>query len=167
MHRSHARRRQAFTLIEVLLATALLGFSLIVMFGFHAQAARSNLHARKITDCTYLAQAKMEELMALPWTEMNRPDELEDSVGEDPTTGADPWAWLEQPDDGGQPSGVNAAGNTDTTYGQANYYITWDIEDMDSDESWTRIRVRCVYEDHRFNTWRGTTISSYKYRDDL
>ena len=51
------RARSGFTLIEALIATALLGFSLIVMFGFHTQAVRSNLHARKMTDCTYLAQA--------------------------------------------------------------------------------------------------------------
>ena len=61
--------RKGFTLVEVMVATALLGFSLIVMFGFHAQAVRSNLHARKITDCTYLAQSQLEELLSLEWTQ--------------------------------------------------------------------------------------------------
>ena len=55
--------RQGFTLIESLIATGLLGFSLIVMFGFHSQAVRSNNHARKMTDCTYLAQLQMERLI--------------------------------------------------------------------------------------------------------
>ncbi len=67
------RRRGGFTLVEVLIATALLGFSLIVMFGFHAQAARSNQQARKITACTYLAQAQIEQLLALSWTETAGP----------------------------------------------------------------------------------------------
>ena len=48
IHRRARRSRRAFTLIEVLVATALLGFSLIVMFGFHAQAVRSNREARKV-----------------------------------------------------------------------------------------------------------------------
>ena len=63
--RALVRARSGFTLIEALIATALLGFSLIVMFGFHTQAVRSNLHARKMTDCTYLAQLQMERLIAL------------------------------------------------------------------------------------------------------
>ena len=58
-------RRRGFTLIEVLIATSLLGFSLVVMFGFHTQAVRSNMHARKLTDCVYLAQGLLEELISL------------------------------------------------------------------------------------------------------
>ena len=67
------KRRQGFTLIEVLIATAMLGFSLLVMFGFHSQAVRSNMHARKMTDCTYLSQLQMERLLSLRWTDVIRP----------------------------------------------------------------------------------------------
>jgi hypothetical protein len=45
------------------------------------------------------------------------------------------------------------------------YYVTWDVEDMDSDGTWLRLRVRCQYEDSAFNSWRGTTVSSYRFRD--
>ena len=73
------RRRRGFTLIEVLIATSLLGFSLVVMFGFHTQAVRSNMHARKLTDCVYLAQGQLEELLSLSWTKTSgRPDDLKD-----------------------------------------------------------------------------------------
>ena len=54
--------RRGFTLVEVLVASALLGASLIVMFGFHSQAVRANMNARRLTDCTYLAQAQMEDV---------------------------------------------------------------------------------------------------------
>ena len=87
-----ARARGGFTLIEALIATALLGFSLIVMFGFHSQAVRSNMHARKITDCTYLAQLQMERLIALPWTETSRPSVLTD-IGSD-SSSSDSWVDL-------------------------------------------------------------------------
>jgi prepilin-type N-terminal cleavage/methylation domain-containing protein len=156
--------RRGFTLLEVLIATALLSFSLIVMFGFHAQALRSNLHARKITDCTYLAQNKMEQLTSLEWTPVMRPASLVDTM-DDQTSASQPWAWLEYPNGGGQPAGVNASGQTSATDGQPIYFVTWDVQDMDAAATWMRIRVRCVYEDQRFNTWTGTTISSYKYRD--
>lgn len=159
-----ARARRGFTLVEVLIATALLGFSLIVMFGFHAQAVRSNLHARKLTDCTYLAQLEMERLLSLPWSESYRHPDLSDSDA-DNTSDADPWAFLEHPASGAQPSAVNAVNSTDEDYGIATYYVTWDVEDLDDSATWTRLRVRCVYEDKAFDRYQGTTISSYRFRD--
>lgn len=158
--------RGGFTLIEVLVATALLGFSLIVMFGYHAQASRSNFQARKTTDCTYLAQAQAERLLALPWTATSRDDSLTDSMA-DPTTEADKWAFLEHPSGGAEPPAVDATGSTIATPGapRPNYFVTWDVFDMNAEATWMRIRVRCVYEDIRFNTYRGVTISTYKYRD--
>ena len=161
---STRRGRSGFTLVEALIATALLGFSLIVMFGFHMQAVRSNMHARKMTACTYLAQSKMEQLVALPWTESSRHANLLDTMS-DTTTAASPWAYLEHPAVGAAPTPVNAAGETTTDLGQPIYYITWDVEDMDTNGTWARVRVRCQYEDVDFNSWHGTTIASYRFRD--
>jgi prepilin-type N-terminal cleavage/methylation domain-containing protein len=157
--RLHTRR--GFTLVETLIATALLGFSLIVMFGFHSQAVRSNLHARKITDCTYLAQLQIERLIALPWTDASRPDQLVDLGGD----GSASDSWVDLPHPSGGPDAVNAAHSTDTDEGQATYFVSWDVEEMDSDATWVRLRVRCKYEDKAFNVWKGTTISSYRFRD--
>ena len=167
-HRRRASSRGGFTLIEVLIATALLGFSLLVMFGFHSQAVRSNMHARKMTDCTYLAQLQMERLLSLNWTESSRPTDLTDSVSDTTTDGSnsDEWPWLEHPNSATQPTAINAANSSsDATLGAAIYYVTWDVEDMDTDGTWARIRVRCQYEDEAFSRWRGTTISSYRFRD--
>jgi type II secretory pathway pseudopilin PulG len=154
-----------FTLIEALIATALLGFSLVVMFGFHTQAVRSNKNARRMTACTYLAQSQMERLLALDWTSGARPTELQDSMA-DLTSTASPWAYLEHPSSGGAPPAINAAEQaTNTGGGVPLYLVTWDVEDMDSDGTWARLRVRCQYDDEAFNTWHGTTISSYRFRD--
>ncbi len=153
--------RSGFTLIEALIATGLLGFSLIVMFGFHSQAVRSNLHARKMTDCTYLAQLQMERLIALPWSETSRPDELDD-IDTDGSS-SDSWTYLPHP--AGGPEEVNAANETDSTNGEPTYFISWDIHEMDEDVTWLRMRVRCQYKDVAFNQWKGTTISSYRFRD--
>ena len=157
--------RAGFTLIEALIATALLGFSLIVMFGFHTQALRSNQEARKITDCTYLAQTQMERLMALPWgsTTTRGGGPLEAGA----TGTASDWGDLYHSTGGPgvAPSAINAAAGTDTTYGEPVYYISWDVEDMDTDGNWVRMRVRCKYQDKAFKNWRGTTISAFRFRD--
>ncbi len=158
--------RRGFTLIEVLVATALLGFSLIVMFGFHSQAVRSNREARKMTACTYLAQLELERLLSLPWDSTTRATDLADSSSYgDPTTASDPYAPLYHPNAGALPTPVNAADQTGSTLGQPIYYVTWDVTDMDSDSTYARIRVRCAYKDNTFNTWRGTTISTYRWRN--
>ena len=166
LHRSSPLRdRAGFTLVEALIASALRGFSLIVMFGFHSQAVRSNMHARKMTDCTYLAQLKMEQLQSVPWTGVVLPTTL-DATGSDPTTSTNQWATLphlngEEFGDAGPVDAQNQRVAT-TTPG---YWVSWDVESMDTDETWARIRVRCVYQDRAFNQWRGTTISSYRFRD--
>lgn len=165
IRRARPNSRDGFTLIEVLVATALLGFSLIVMFGFHAQAVRSNMEARKLTDCTYLAQTQLERLLALPWTEDYRDGDLEET-DDDPTTDDDEWAWLGHPSGVGvQPTPVNALASTNSDLGVPIYYITWDVQDMDDNQNWARLRVRCSYHDKTFNVWKGTTISTYRFRD--
>ncbi len=158
---ARAKGRSGFTLIEALIATALLGFSLVVMFGFHTQAVRSNTHARKMTDCTYLAQLQMERLIALPWSEDSRPSELSD-LGSD-SSGTDSWAYLPHPS--GDPDAVDAGNTTTEAVGEAVYFVSWDIEEMDSEPTWLRMRVRCQYKDTAFNQWKGTTVSSYRFRD--
>lgn len=157
--------RGAFTLVEALIASALLGFSLIVMFGFHSQAVRSNMHARKMTDCTYLAQLKMEQLQSVPWTEASLPATF-DGSGSDMTSTSNLWATLPHlnGEEYGDPGPVDAQNQRvpTTTPG---YWVSWDVETMDAEETWARIRVRCVYQDRAFNQWRGTTISSFRFRD--
>lgn len=159
---------RGFTLIEVLIASALLGFSLLVMFGFHSQAVRSNMHARKMTDCTYLSQLQMERLLMLHWDETTgRPSDLVDNDSDNTVSGSNTteWAWLEHPDSSGEPDPVNSASEDDDTLGEPVYYVTWDVEDMDANATWTRLKVRCQYRDEAFGRWLGTTVSSYRFRD--
>ncbi len=160
----HRAGRAGFTLVEVLIATALLGFSLVVMFGFHTQAVRSNQHARRMTACTYLAQSRMEQLLSVEWTASTRHADLVDTMG-DTTSASTPWSYLEHPNSGSAPTPLNAAQQSSADLGQPIYLVTWDVEDMDANGTWTRLRVRCQYEDESFNSWHGTTISSYRFRD--
>lgn len=165
LFRRGTRHSQGFTLVEVLIAVSLLGFSLIVMFGFHTQAVRSNMQARKITDCTYLAQTQMERLMSVPWNSVSTRSggPLEEGTG----GGTSDWDDLYHSENGPgiAPSATNAMNEESDTFGTPTYYVSWDVEDMDADSTWTRMRVRCKYEDKAFGAWRGTTVSAYRYRD--
>lgn len=160
--------RAGFTLVEVLIATALLSFSLVVMFGFHTQAVRSNMHARKITDCTYLAQAEMERLLAYEWTAGGT--RSSGPLADGSATATTAWDPLYHPTlSGGLPTPVNALNETTAqSYVAApSYYVTWETEAMDLvNDTWVRLRVRCTYFDAAFDTYRGTTISTYRYRDN-
>jgi len=155
------RTRAGFTLVEVMVASAILGAALIVMFGFHSQAVRSNMNARRLTDCTYLAQSQMERLLAMDWTSTNRPTDMTAGAKDDAWMGSNAWDPLTWP----LPDPVNAAFETTDSLGPPLYSLSWDIEDMDTDGTWSRVRVRCTYEDAAFDTKHGTTISSFRFRD--
>lgn len=154
--------RGGFTLVEVLIASALLGMSLMVMLGLHSQAVRQNMNAHRLTDCTYLAQSQLERLLAEDWSSLfSRPVDLQDAGGPDPGT-----LTMQDPLESslyGTP--VNVAFGTDETIGPAIYSVTWDVEDMDANQTWIRLRVRCTYPDSQFGTALGTTVSTYRYRD--
>ena len=157
------RSQRGFTLIEIMISAAVMGFALVVMISLHSQAVRSNMHAKRMTDCTYLAQAQMEQLHALPWTSSSTPSGLVDS-GVDTTS---PWAYFEHPSGGAQPPGRSAGNNPTSNYafGPRAYYVSWDIEVQDTASTWLKMMVRCQYLDRAFNQWHGTTISSFRFRD--
>ena len=151
--------------MEVMIASGVLASSLLLVFSFHTQAVRFNKNAKGLTDCTYLAQAKMERLLMLRWTQSSIHADLKDAGGADPTSSTDPWAYLEHPNSSSAPGPVNASGNPQLTLGPRRYYVTWDAKMMDSAKTWMRIRVRCTFKDNTFNTQKGTTVSSYRFRD--
>lgn len=163
---------RGFTLIEVLVASTLLGFALIVMFGMHAQALRSNMHAKKMTDCAYLAQSQMEHLLQRGWLQGNTPSVLANSAL-DATTGCPGGSppqhctgmWVDMEHTGAS-SGYPAAILPSPTYGPKSYSLTWDVLPMDTSSTWMRLRVRCSYTDNAFLSKHGTTISNYRFRDN-
>ena len=162
---SSSSLRRGFTMVELMVATSLLSGALLLVFGYHARAVKTNMHARKLTDCTYLAQSRLERLLTLPWTADSRPNDLKDSMGADPTSSSDPMAYLEFPNSQAQPNAINAMNGPQVKYGPKSFYVTWDIEDMNSPATMIRIRVRCQYYDNEFDQWKGTTIASYRFRD--
>ena len=163
-HFSRSSQRRGFTLVEVMVAAGVLVSSLLFVFALHTQAVRSNKNAKRMTDCSYLAQTQMERLFMLPWTKSSIHNDLKDSAA-DTTSSSTPWAYLEQPNSSAQPVALNSANYASVVLGPRRYYVTWDISMMDTAKTWMRVRVRCQYKDSTFATWKGTTISSFRFRD--
>ncbi|MSP55828.1 MAG: prepilin-type N-terminal cleavage/methylation domain-containing protein [Myxococcales bacterium] len=163
-HRLQRPVRAGFTLIEVMIASAILGLSLVVMFGFHSQAVRANMNAHRMTDCTYLAQSHLEQLLAEDWTRESTQPDLGDLGGTDPAT----LGIIDSLEHVG--STVNAANDVDISHGPIIYEVSWDVEglggsDPSGDDDWLRLRVRCKYPDAQFGTHHAATVSSYRFRD--
>jgi type IV pilus assembly protein PilV len=72
------KNQGGFTLIEVLIAMAILSFGLLSVAGMQSVAIHVNSSANKLTRATTLAQDKIEELLALPFTHVNLRDQNPD-----------------------------------------------------------------------------------------
>jgi len=97
-----SQKDEGFTLIEVLIAISIFSIGLLAVATMQITSIKVNSTAGQITDRITLAQDKLEELMALPYSS----------------------PWLE--DLGDPPSGTDTNGNThqETTDG---YTISWTV----------------------------------------
>ena len=106
------------------------------------------MHAKRMTDCTYLAQAQMEQLHALPWTSSSTPSLKLVDAGVDSTS---PWACtLSIRIAGSQPPARSSGGwsNHELCFWTTCelYYVSWDIEVMDTSSTRnSKMMVRCQY----------------------
>ena len=101
-----SQKDQGFTLIEVLIAITIFAVGLLAIAAMQASAIRVNSTAGQITTRMTWAQDKLEELMALPYS--------------------DPWI----EDLGDPPSGTDTAGNAhQETTSDGIYTISWTVTD--------------------------------------
>jgi general secretion pathway protein I len=71
--------RRAFTLLEVVVALAILGVSLVAILDINAQAVGSHVYAKKLTVATLLARSKMTDLEQKLFEEPLPADDDEDA----------------------------------------------------------------------------------------
>ena len=67
MAKSNSSSNAGFSLLEVLVATALLASALVSLAQLFAMATKSNIGSRNTTYAAVLAQQKLEELRSLAW----------------------------------------------------------------------------------------------------
>ena len=98
-----SQKDQGFTLIEVLIAITIFAVGLLAVAAMQISAIRVNSTAGQITTRMTWAQDKLEELMALPYS--------------------DPWI----EDLGDPPSGTDTAGNAHQETTSDAYIISWTV----------------------------------------
>lgn len=77
--RAKSRGVRAFTLLEVVVALAILGVSLMAVLDINASAVYSHVYAKKLTVATLLARSKMTDLEQKLYDEPLSPDDDEDA----------------------------------------------------------------------------------------
>ena len=77
--RRYRLRTRAFTLLEVVIALAILGVSLVAVLDINASAVYSHVYAKKLTVATLLARSKMTDLEQKLYDEALSPDDDEDA----------------------------------------------------------------------------------------
>ena len=74
------RNKKGLTLIEVMIAFSILLFVVIMAIGFFPAGLKSAYSSRQETTGLYLAQAKIEEIISLPYAELSAGQTIEASL---------------------------------------------------------------------------------------
>lgn len=69
----HKRNHCGFTLLEVLMAMALLAFGMLAVGSMQVASIKANAHAKQVTAASVWARDRMEQLMALPYSKPPKP----------------------------------------------------------------------------------------------
>jgi len=137
---SPARRRGGFTLIEVMIAVAILGFGLLTMAVMQLTAMNGGRAGRHTTQAAVVARNQMEIFQRLAWTD----------PGIVATAG-----WTAPVVVTTTPTGAAAAEQT--------YNVTWRITDLDP--NWIKnVDIRITWNEPRFAN-KTLTISGVRYND--
>jgi Tfp pilus assembly protein PilV len=67
MHRSGRAHRAGLSLLEAVLASAIIGASFVAFFGLAGQSMASASEARNATTCAFLAESQMNRLLSVEW----------------------------------------------------------------------------------------------------
>ncbi len=133
-------RSQGFTMIEVMIALAILGFGLLAMAVMQIQALSGGRAGRHTTQAAVIARDQMETFQRLAWADA----QLAQTAGWTAPVAVD-----NVPDGGG---GI-----------EQSYAVTWRITDVDP--NWMKnVDIRVTWNEPNF-AGRTLTISSMRYND--
>ena len=179
-HRAQSGRKgfqQGFSLVEVLVAILLLTVGLLALAKMQTQAVASNSFGNQLTQATFLAQDKLEELRLLnecflevsarpqiSWTTEDQDvvdnynsqlSDLEDNWNEidtDSDTIPDEFSWLATPDhinSDGPGGAANPIDVTGATVSSGGYTRTWYVVDNRPTIKAKTVRVRVTWGNGR------------------
>ena len=165
------RSCSGFTLLELLIAMAVLLIGLMALWGLHSAAITSNANAYRLGVSTILAQDLLEQLYGetfIAGSLYANPD-LSDTTcggpGTFPAVTVDGLEGLPCSLDGAGVR-VNGLGNTDATLGPVIYLRTYHLEEIStSTHSRLLMRVRITYEDPHTGKRHGVTMGATRMVD--
>ncbi|HEX9149111.1 MAG TPA: prepilin-type N-terminal cleavage/methylation domain-containing protein [Thermoanaerobaculia bacterium] len=142
--RPSARRRESgLTLVEVLVATVILGLALLALAPMFTNAVRSNASAYQLTNTNTLAREKLEELSGYPRSDPrlavaapnNASGPTTASVGTGSIVGVNAWCQNDLPTWYNPQTGATSTAATSPGVGWFSYPFTrtYTIEQFDSD----------------------------------
>jgi prepilin-type N-terminal cleavage/methylation domain-containing protein len=118
----HKLKQEGFTLVEILIAIAILAFGLLAVATMQVRAIKTNAIASGISQGLTLGQAKVEELMNLSYSHSDLND---DGGGVSNGTGQD--ADDDGVDDDGGNFGLDDTTGADGSDANGRYTIYWNI----------------------------------------
>jgi prepilin-type N-terminal cleavage/methylation domain-containing protein len=155
-----------FTLIEMLIAMAVLVIGLVSLWSLHSYAIAANANSYRLGISTMLAQDGMEKLMAETFIANYTNPDLDPALyGTYPAATVDGLENLTGFLDGVGVR-VNGLGNTDTSQGPMIYLRTFHVQFVDiAATDQLLIRVRVTYDDPHTVKRHGVTIATTRLHD--
>jgi prepilin-type N-terminal cleavage/methylation domain-containing protein len=164
---STARRQGGFTLLELLIALAVMMVGLTALWGLHGAAISSNANAYRLGVGTILAHDAMEQLHTETYTiGYANPDlDLAACGGTFPPAAIDGLEPLPCSLDGLNVR-VNGLGNTNNNLGPVLFLRTYHVEYVDpASADRLLLRVRVTYDDPNTGKRHGVTIGATRMAD--
>jgi len=155
-----------FTLIELMIAMAVLLIGMVALWTLHAAAITSNANAYRLGISTVLAQDLLEQLYGETWMVSYPNPDLDTALcgGAFPAATTDGLEDLPCTKDGASVR-VNGLGNVDATLGPVMYLRTYHLETMAGGVDRVLIRVRVTYEEPNTGKRHGVTMGTTRMAD--
>jgi prepilin-type N-terminal cleavage/methylation domain-containing protein len=134
-----------FSLIEVMVASAILGCAVLSIAQLAAASTRSTAAARDVSEATLLAWQKIDQLRALAWTFDDAGASIDDAALAPSPAGAlrqDTGGWVDYLDGWGQPIGGAFAGGVPPV--GTRYRRRWSVAPSGANADLLILRVRVV-----------------------
>ena len=165
-HPLRSRSTEGFTLLELLIAMAVLVIGLVSLWSLHTYALAANANSYRLGISTMLAQDTMEKLMSETHIANYVNPDLNPAVyGVYPAVTVDGLEDLTGYMDG-VGIRVNGLGNTDASQGPLLYLRTFHVGYVDvAATDQLLIRARVTYEDPHTNKRHGVTVASTRLHD--
>ena len=136
-------KQEGFTLVEILIAIAILAFGLLAVATMQVRAIKTNAIASGISQGLTLGQAKVEELMNLSYGHSDLDDSDGDGTGKDIDNDGE--------DDGGNNFGLDDTTGADGSDANGRYTIYWNIAVDEPVTSSKTIRVIVTWTERGIN----------------